>query len=564
MKGDLKKEISILFEVLEKHGVEDIICSPGSRNAPLILNVDKRENFKKYVVVDERMAGFMALGMAMISRKPTVLICTSGTAVLNYAPAVAEAFYQGIPLIVISADRPNEWIDQNDSQTIRQSGFLSKITKAGYDIIAGRNSAQYDWYVNRSANEAVIRAMAEKPGPVHINVSIDPPLDRGGEDYPEERKIEIIEPGGKLDRRTLDMLVERAACKKTLILAGINKPNDKLQKSVIMLSKLPNVCVMAETVSNLHLDPSLFMIDSVLTKLDDGGKEKLKPELLISFGGAIVSKLVKKYLRKYQPEEHWAVGVSDNLIDCYQSLTTKIDIPAESFLPQFAARLTTRNRYIPIRSDFAAEWEKTREKASKANHRYFSSLGWSDFKIFEQILTSLPEKVNLFLSNGTPVRYSQIIPYRMPHATYCNRGVSGIEGTVSTFLGASTKYKGLSLLITGDMSLNYDISALGSSLCGCNLRIIMIENGGGAIFRHIESTRNLEIREKYFCVNQKLPVRIFAESCGWECFDAADSDRLNACLRSFYKPSEHPKLLIVNTEDIDSAKMIRNFLENKI
>lgn len=564
MMRDLKKEIGIVFEVLEKHGVKDIICSPGSRNAPLILNADSRANLNKYVIVDERMAAYIGLGMAMISRRPTALICTSGTAVLNYAPAIAEAYYQGIPLIVISADRPLEWIDQDDSQTIRQVGVLSNITKAGYDVRVGMDSEQYDWYVNRTVNEALLKAVSGKPGPVHINVRIDPPLDRGGETYPGERTVSIIEPGFKLDRKKLDSLVDECAGKKTLVVAGIMKPDDKLQKAVAALSKLPNVTIMAETISNLHLEPSQFMIDSVLTKMNAGDKERLRPELLISFGGALVSKLLKKYLREYQPRQHWAVGVSETLIDCFKALTTKINIPAESFIPQFSSRLTTRNRFEPIVSNYSSEWGQIRERAAKANEEYYRKLGWSDFKVFEEVLSRLPEKVNLFLSNGTAVRYAQIIPYRMPHATYCNRGVSGIEGTVSTFIGGASKYKGLSLLITGDMSLSYDLTALGNSLCTNRLRIIMIENGGGAIFRHIESTRNLEVREKYFCVNQKLPVKEFAESCGWECERAENEKELRTSLRSYFKPSPRPKLLVVNTENVDSAKIITKFLENNI
>ena len=564
MEKDLKKEIGIIFDLLEQHGVRDVICSPGSRNAPLILNADKRSNLTKYVVVDERMAAYIGLGMALISRKPVALVCTSGTAVLNYAPAVAEAYYRGIPLIVISADRPLEWIDQDDSQTIRQTGILSNITKGSYDVTAGIDSRQYDWFVNRSVNEAILKSMSGKPGPVHINVRINPPLNQGGEVMEEERKVEIIESRPKLDRKSLDNLVERFASKKVMIVAGIMNPDDKLQKAVLTLSKLPNVCLMAETVSNLHLEPRQFMVDSVLTKLDDEQKRNLKPELLISFGGALVSNLLKKYLREFKPEEHWSVGLSENLIDCFKSLTAKIEIPAASFIPQLASRLNSRNRYQPIEGQYRREWDETRAKAEKSNQRYYDSIGWSDFKVFEEILTHLPDNINLFLSNGTPVRYAQIIPYRMPHASFCNRGVSGIEGTVSTFIGGAFKYKGLSLLITGDMSLSYDIGALANGLVSNRLRIIMIENGGGAIFRHIESTRNLEIREKYFCADQPFPIKEFAESCGWICRHAADMKELKDCLKTFFDKSDLPQLLIVNTKDVDSAKIITNFLENRI
>ncbi len=173
MKDTASENSRILMDVIMARGVKTIIISPGSRNTPLIIAAEAREKLKKYVVADERTAAFMALGMAMGSRRPVALACTSGTALYNYAPAVAEAFYQKIPLIVISADRPAQWIDQDDSQTLRQSGALANIVKASFDIPLETEApepcanpafvTEKHWFVNRLVNEAMTVATTGLP-----------------------------------------------------------------------------------------------------------------------------------------------------------------------------------------------------------------------------------------------------------------------------------------------------------------------------------------------------------------------------------------------------------------
>ncbi|MDE7351068.1 MAG: 2-succinyl-5-enolpyruvyl-6-hydroxy-3-cyclohexene-1-carboxylic-acid synthase, partial [Muribaculaceae bacterium] len=171
-----------IVELIRAHGVQTAYCSPGSRNAPLILAMEACGEIKKRVVIDERSAAFQAYGCALVERCPVALVCTSGTAVLDYAPAVAEAYYSGVPLIVVSADRPSEWIDQDDSQTIRQFGVLRNIVKGSYDVraIPEGSGMEYTsrmrWNINRTVNEAMLKALEGKPGPVHINVQLSDPL----------------------------------------------------------------------------------------------------------------------------------------------------------------------------------------------------------------------------------------------------------------------------------------------------------------------------------------------------------------------------------------------------
>ena len=559
MGSSEKKVISDLFEILKEHGVKNIVCSPGSRNAPLLLAVANDDDFKKSIIIDERSAAFHAMGISQVSQAPVALVCTSGSAVLNYAPAVAEAFYQGIPLIVLSADRPLEWIDQDDSQTINQFECLRNFVKRSYDIIADHDAEEYRWYVNRIVNEALLEATSGKQGPVHINIRINVPLARPAKDFREQRIVNLIQRDEKININILKELVETIATRKVLVVCGFMSPNHRLQKGFVKLLKMPNVVVMAETLSNLHLPEENYMIDSVLTKMTPEEKEAMKPDIVISMGGALISRFLKEYLREFNPEQHWHISYSENLIDCFKSLTTKIEVSPADFISRLSSKLEVRNKYRKIESDYSRKWNAKRKLALESDRRYIKDSAWSELKAFDRILNRLPEDVNLSFSNGTSIRYGQLISYRVPHASYCNRGVSGIEGSISTFIGGATQYKGRSLLITGDTSFSYDMTALFSRYCRSDMRIIVISNGGGGIFRFIRNTRDLPEREEYFCVDQNLPVEKIGETFGWESLTVKDTHALDKALDSFFDTSEKPRLMNVVCDAEESAEILKNY-----
>lgn len=280
MKDTANANCRELLDVLIAQGVRHLVASPGSRNAPLLIGASARKKLNTRMVNDERAAGFIALGLAMSTQTPVALCCTSGTALYNYAPAIAEAYYQKIPLIVISADRPAQWIEQDDSQTLRQFDALSKIVKKSYDIPAEigmttpcRNkeySTEREWYANRVANEAVLTANEGRPGPVHINIQFAEPLN-GTIDYEPRtpRTIKVIRNTTGVTIETLKKLSALLSTKKVMVIAGFMLPDYKLNKALMEFSKLPNVTVLCETISNLHLDGHSHMIDTLLVRMTE-------------------------------------------------------------------------------------------------------------------------------------------------------------------------------------------------------------------------------------------------------------------------------------------------------
>lgn len=555
-----------IADLLAAHGVKAAYISPGSRNAPLVLALEVRGEIEKHVVVDERSAAFQALGHSLVDRRPVLLVCTSGTAVLNYAPAVAEAYYAGVPLIVVSADRPAEWIDQDDSQTIRQNGILGAIVKGSYDVRAvpegagGEFTQDHLWTVNRTVNEAMLTAIDGKPGPVHINVQLGEPLGETVESHDSpQRSVSLVKTKETLDRQVLKSLAMRLASSKVLLVAGSLPPDDRLIKGVRMIAGMPNVAVMTETLSNLHEPaPYATMIDSVLCRMTEEEKEAMRPDIVISTGGALVSRMLKQYLRVYPPKQHWSVGHSNYFCDCFKCLTDRIDMDPAYFFSQLSGVLTRMSVTEDV-ADYSEKWLRLREQARNTAEKYIDNCGWSDLKAFD-ILLRETEIDNLFVSNGTPVRYSQLLPHEC-HAEYCNRGVSGIDGMTSTAVGAARAYKGKTLLISGDTSWLYDSGASALADIPARMSMVVIDNSGGGIFRFIKSTSGIspEILERYFCVGDHPDIASIAMAYGIETLEAESEDSLRGGIEWLSAESECPRLLVVRTPSYESAFVLRKY-----
>lgn len=534
-----------VLDVITVHGVRTLVLSPGSRNAPLLIGAAARENLKKYVINDERTAAFIALGIAIASRQPVGLVCTSGSALYNYAPAIAEAFYQHIPLIVISADRPTQWINQ-DSQTLKQNGALSDIVKESYDIPSQSNmnictsnanyGSELQWYSNRIANDAMITALTGVKGPVHINIQFETPFNQTVE-YKEEtpRIIEFLCYDTPLPFNISRSISEFLLDKKILLFAGHMLSDHKLNKAVLEFSNLGNVSLLAEPISNLHLDYGECNLD-ILSLNELELSEDFTPDIIISIGGLPVSDGIKSYLRKCIKAEHWTLGDNKFSLDNYMVHTRHFDVSPATFFKNISSMtkyLLKKGAKISY-SDFNIKWRKRiRIENEKINAKLQSSI-WDEKNAVKMILNAIPNNCNLFISNGMNIRNTLSLIDRIPHNCWANRGVSGIEGTNATALGASLNYKGTTVLLTGDISFSYNPDIMNFNKLGGDLRIIVINNRGGDIFRKISSTRDLECREEFFCNDPEIPLGKLAQSYNWHYYNADSLESLARALQRFF------------------------------
>lgn len=563
MENTANRICRCLAMLLVRHGVRQAVVSPGSRNAPLLIALSRTPEITVYNIVDERSAAFVALGMAAISGDPVALVCTSGTAPLNYAPAVGEAYYRKLPLIVISADRPKEWIDQDDSQTIMQPGVYANFIKRCYDIDAGQTDSDL-WYANRVINDALLAAISDRKAPVHLNIRLREPLGTLSESASDSsdpllnRAIDMVKPLGTIPTSQARELGRSIASPcKILIIAGFMPPDKTLNKALMRLSRSPNIVVMTETISNLRGEYFVDSIDATLSSIKPEKLDSMRPDVVISTGGALVSRHVKQFLRSSRLRQHWHVGITDNAVDCFCQLTTRIDMDPSDFFPQLASAMQPH----VSECDYALNWEVARRRALSLTTSYAQRAPWSDLKAFSVLIPMIPRRWNVQYSNGTSIRYAQIFGHHEYHRCDCNRGVSGIDGCTSTAIGASLAYKGdVTLFVSGDMSAQYDLSALTCRYISPRFKMIVINNHGGGIFRFIGSTSALDIREEMFCCDSGLDFIGVARACGFRTFEASDEASLHMVFKTFADEAEKPALLVINTP-ADSSEVLKNYFE---
>lgn len=324
---------------------------------------------------------------------------------------------------------------------------------------------------------------------------------------------------------------------------------------------MPNVVVLTETISNLRSSDFISRIDTTLSAMTTSEKECLRPDIVITLGGALVSRFVKEYLRTIPPAQHWHVGIAHTTIDCFKALTLRIETEPVVFFQQMCEEMEGKVK----QTTYSAEWHKIYERAINSHDKYVYRAEWSDLKAFDILLSEIPKDWNLQLSNGTPIRYAQLFGDVGFHRCDCNRGVSGIDGCTSTAVGASMAYKPITLLITGDMSAQYDVGVLAYAAQQKNLRIIVICNGGGGIFRFISSTAHLDELDDYLAFEPSLPLRELCKGYGIRYFEASDADSLHRELSSFLRVEDQCALLSVNTPSILSAEILRSyFIREKV
>lgn len=553
-----KEQVARLVDILAQKGVEYAVLSPGSRNAPLLIAFAREPRIRHFVVLDERSAAFFALGLAQQSCCPVALVCTSGTAPLNYAPAIAEAYYQQQPLIVVTADRPEEWIDQSDCQTIRQRDVFRNFVKASFQLPVEVHGEEESWYTNRIVHDAYNATLRGRRGPVHINVPLREPLyGQASRKSGRTRDIIRIEPAQQLAGI---INARMASCfngfRKVMILAGFHPCNNSLQHYLEKLSAFGNVVLLTETTSNLRVPAAIDTIDRVLATISEEEEAELMPDLLITIGGSLVSKHIKAFLRRHTCMEHWNIDQSEYLVDTFKSLTTQVDIEAAYFFKALLPELK------PSDSDYAAKWARKKAFAVRRHNEFLRQAPWSDLQAFSLLVPSLPENICLQLGNSTPVRYAQLFQWPFVKQVDCNRGTSGIDGSTSTAVGASVLYEGTTLLITGDMSFLYDSNALWNSYITPRLKIVVILNGGGGIFRFIPGPSETEELEECFETRRDVNARGFAELHGFRYFHAGDTASLQHVLPAFWAETERPAILGIQTPRETNAEVLKEYFQH--
>jgi 2-succinyl-5-enolpyruvyl-6-hydroxy-3-cyclohexene-1-carboxylate synthase len=540
------------------NGLHTIVFSPGSRNAPFIIAFSEDDRFTCYVIPDERSAAFYAMGMAEQLQKPVAVACTSGSALLNYYPAVSEAFYRNIPLVVISADRPAEWTDMGDGQTIRQKEVFSNHIIDETSLLESPNSENEKWYNQREVDRVL---QLSKNGPVHINFPFNEPLYNTSADKIElSNHTELLETDSSLSSNQQTKLSEIwNSSERKLIICGQMPKNGYLQEQLKQLANDSSVAVLVENTSNLADRSFIHCIDRTINSITQDNPELFQPDLLITIGGAVISKKIKSYLRSHKPKKHWKIGGSFQFMDTYQSLTTTIPISPNTF---FSTILEGDFKFGLSR--YGEQWKQLDYLIQDKHDSQLNEIAYSDLSVFRLILDAIPEKSQLHFGNSSVIRYAQLFDPIQSITHKCNRGTSGIDGSTSTALGnCLADPDHLHTLISGDMSFFYDSNALWNHHLPSNFRIFVINNGGGGIFNIIPGPDKSKAKDKYFVTNQSFSAKSICEAFDVNYMSASSMDDIDSQLNCFFEvqSNERPVLMEVFTPRETNDKVLKDYFE---
>ncbi len=563
----IKQPIINLAAICAQKGVRNFIISPGSRSAPLTVAFARQPELQCRMVMDERAAAFIALGLAQQTGQPVGLVCTSGTAGLNYAPAVTEAFYQHIPLLIFTADRPPEWIDQQDGQTIRQTNLYGSHIRASFQLPVDYSHPDAQWHLERLISEAINTTRWPVPGPVQVNVPLReplyPPPGAVVQPQPERKIIQLQSVEATLPASTWDDLLagwQRAGRK--LVVAGLHPYNSQLTAALSAIQQNPEVAVIGDLTANIHQAGSrLHLWDMALGTKSSAILEALAPELLVTFGGQVVSKYLKLFLRKYKPRQHWHIDPAGQAIDTFQSLTRVIPTEASYFFAQLSRQAQFQAAASPVNT-YLDVWLKQEAKAQKQLTTFLAEAPFGEFQAVHQVMQTLPEPSRLQLGNSMPVRYANFIGLAgRDIRVNANRGTSGIDGTVSTTVGAALATDQMTTLITGDLAFFYDRNALWHNNVPKNLRLVILNNHGGGIFKLIDGPNNLPDPEltTYFETPHPLNAKNTAADHNCAYYHCTNADDLQQHLPAFFTPGTRAAILEIETDRTINTEVFQKF-----
>ncbi len=559
--------INHIVVALYEAGCRDLIVSPGSRSAPISVAVSRFGHFNIKVCADERSAAFVGLGIAMESKKPVGIICTSGSALANYYPAVLEAYYRNVPLIVLSADRPPELIDQWDGQTIHQQEIFGTHQK-GFFECSDQYQNPLSYY--KLVYKAVQLANSGKKGPVHINIPLRDPLYKELINFPSFPEMgslvldfnetdEEIDFSGRprMISKEETQLFEKIQEQKLIwVLCGLDSPTE-IYDELKNLNDSGKLIVISDIISGLHQVQTHKGWENYLMS----GKinPEFLPEIIISVGKAQISKNLKLLLRSHQ-FEHFHISEFGEIADPFFSNPKLIQEKPKLVFNQIIELLDS----LPF-NEMKLNIQKWKSGCEEYNHFYshlLESAQWSDFSACLTLKKIIPQGYKLHLGNSMPVRYFSLMGADAELFYFCNRGVSGIDGCLSTAVGAAYASDSKVLLVLGDISFFYDVNGLWQEKLPENLKIVILNNGGGGIFGLIDGPGALPELNRLFASEHQLNSKDIASHFNIPYLVIKNQEELNDRSYDFFN-NDGLMIMEILTKKENNSEVFKN-IKNKL
>lgn len=536
----------IVIALLKEYGIQNLVISAGNRHTPFVRSVERDSFFKCYSIVDERSAGFFAIGLIQELGEPVAISCTSGTSVSNYVSAVSEAFYNNLPLVVISSDRNQYYLNQQEEQMVPQHKTLESVCKKSVTlpIIKDENDS---WHCVNLVNEALLALNYRGRGPVHINVPVEKKLfDFNTAKLPEVRKIDRVLVGDEAEWAKKAEQLKRA---RILITYGQNAPASAEQQSLVeAFAKKYNAVFMTDHLSNLHCDGAVNAYNASRVRYSKLTGE-LVPDILICMGGNAVE--IRGWLvncaGKY---EFWNVLETGNISDPFRCLTAVFECEPHTFLEKML-------EYAPEKENdrkYYRQWSEVVDEITLPNFEY------SDIYAVRELLSGLPKGALLHLANSNSVRFPQHFLIDPSVKVYCNRGANGIDGSMSTFIGQSCVHDGLCFLLIGDLSFFYDMNALWNKYVRKNVRILLNNNSCGEIF-YMNKLQDKKLVGLHTAADHETSAQAWVESRGFKYLRAENKEQFDRALKEFVsEDSDGPIFLEVMTDKKKNSEEMERFM----
>ncbi|MBR5084656.1 MAG: 2-succinyl-5-enolpyruvyl-6-hydroxy-3-cyclohexene-1-carboxylic-acid synthase [Prevotella sp.] len=563
-----KKNINILTSLLVAHGIRHAVVCPGSRNAPIVHNLNAHPKIKCYPVTDERSAGFFAMGVALATHHTVAVCVTSGSALLNLAPAVAEAHEQHVGIVVISADRPQQWIEQLDGQTIPQPNAFNSLVNKSVTLPENITNEEDHWYCNRLVNEALLATLFPINGPVHINVPIAEPLfEFTVDELPEERTIRRYFAGCD-GTQVIQWILD---AKKPMVVMGQYvsdtrlSSNDNRTKAIQLLGSLG--VLLSERLC--HLSSTIILVDEALSLIEN--EEEYLPDLIVYFGGMVVSKRLRQFMRKAKGAKVVMINQDGNIHDVSMHLTDVVQMRDIEEL--FHALLNLYDTNLELKNsetyklknletlEYHLKWETLLRFARNFAYNYqpaFSQM--ATVKYFEEQLADIEYDFHVHYANSMPIRLANIYAEQ---PVYCNRGVNGIEGSLSTAVGFAATTDDKVFCIVGDLSFFYDQNALWNQNLGGNLRIILLNNDGGGIFSSLKGLEQNEERKQFIAGEHHTQAQGICAQNDVGYLKARNMEEMQIGIVTLLtKETVRPLLLEVQTDMETDAMVINDYYQH--
>lgn len=533
------QHLADLGPLLKEFGVRSVIICPGSRSAPLTQLFTAHKDFQCYSIVDERSAGYVALGMVRQLQEPVVVLTTSGTAVLNLAPALAEAFHQQLPLIIITADRPSEKFTQFNNQIIDQQAPFYNYSKGFFQVPCPVSHEESHAQVMIGMERLCASALSFPHGPVHINILLDEPL---YDPLPEAGKPIDLSSSKQEEKAIVPEYPDLDGESRIMVLAGMGSYDAEIIKELEELQAYGQVVLIAENIANLPGEGFISRPELLLAGLEEEKKAALIPDLLISFGAQVVSKRLKLLLQAAPDLRH--VEIDGNVVASIKKVQELLEVKQDSKFREF--------------------WTQAAERAGVYAGTGLENLEYGSLLVIHKIISSAPGGAVIHLGNSTSIRYSQLLPTREDLDYYSNRGTSGIDGCVSAAVGAAMVSDKLHILLVGDLSFVYDSNALWNRVFPANLKIVILNDQGGGIFRLLKGPSEMDFFEAFSVAHHPVSPALLSESFGRESRVVQNQEELEELIPEFFTPGSSLSVLDVDTSREDNSRIFKTFLEFKI